>query len=60
KFLSFKVYEATKGEIVHQGLDEDDMTIRCQIRDTIYTFTREHLDQLSNRERHELFKQLGI
>ncbi|HEY9651025.1 MAG TPA: hypothetical protein V6C95_10210 [Coleofasciculaceae cyanobacterium] len=60
KFLSFKVYEATQGRIINQGFDENDVTIRCQIRDTTYTFTHEHLSQLSNRERHDLFKQLGI
>lgn len=60
KFLSFKVYEATKGTIISKGLDEEDVTIRCQIRDITYTFTREHLCQLSNRECQDLFNQLGF
>lgn len=60
KFLSFKVYEVTKGTIIRKGIDEDDVTIRCQIRDTVYTFTREHLSQLSNRECQDLFNQLGL
>ncbi len=57
-FLSFKIYEASKGVIV--GQDRENSVVQCQIRRTTYTFTREHLDQLSNRERRELFSQLGL
>ena len=57
-FLSFKIYEASKGVIVDQ--DRENSVVQCQIRSTTYTFTREHLDQLSNREHRELFSQLEL
>jgi hypothetical protein len=58
KFLTFKVYEASKGTLLSQG--RENYTIQCQIRGTTYKFTREHLDQMSNRERRELLNHLGI
>lgn len=57
-FLSFKVYEASKGVIVRQKLGT--IAIQCQIRGKAYQLTREHLSQLSNRERRELFDHLGV
>lgn len=61
-FLSFKVYEASQGAIVRQeGKDKkEDVALRCEIRGTTYTFTRDHLDLLSNGERRDLFNYLGI
>ena len=56
-FLSFKVHEATQGNIVNP---EPNLTIQCKIRGNTYTFTCEHLDQLSTRECRELFNQLKI
>lgn len=58
KFLTFKVYEASKGTLLSQG--HDNYIIQCQIRGTTYKFTCEHLDQMSNRERRELLNHLGI
>ena len=57
-FLSFKVYEASQGSIVPTQLK--DIALKCQIRGTTYLFNREHLDQMSNRERHELFNHLEV
>lgn len=57
-FLTFKVYEASIGMLVGQG--SENIALQCQIRGTTYRLTREHLDQLSNRERRELLNQLGI
>ena len=58
KFLTFKVYEASKGKLLSQ--EHESYTLQCQIRGTTYKLTREHLDQLSNRERRELLNHLGI
>jgi hypothetical protein len=58
KLLTFKVYEASQGAILRRGLKN--IALRCQIRGTTYTFTREHLEQLSKRECHELFNHLRV
>lgn len=57
-FLTFKVQEASRGSVVSQGAEV--ATLQCQVRGTTYTFTREHLDQMSNRELNELLNQLGL
>lgn len=57
-FLSFKVYEASEGAIVRPSLGA--IAIQCQIRGKTYKLTGEHLSQLSNRERRELFGHLGV
>ncbi len=57
-FLSFKVYEASQGSII--ATQFNDIALKCQIRGTTYVFNREHLDQMSNRERHELFNHLEV
>lgn len=57
-FLTFRVYEASEGMILRQG--SESMALQCLIRGTIYTLTREHLYQLSNRELSELLNHLGI
>jgi hypothetical protein len=57
-FLTFKVYEASEGMILRQGVEP--MAIQCLIRGTTYKLTREHLYQLSNRELSELLNHLGI
>ena len=57
-FLSFKVYEATCGVIVRQGFKN--VALQCQIRGTTYTFTDEHLDQMSKREINDLCNHLGV
>jgi hypothetical protein len=57
-FLTFKVYEASEGIILRQGVEF--MGVQCLIRGTTYRLTREHLDQLSNRELRELLNHLGI
>jgi len=58
KLLTFKVYEATKGVIVHR--ENKEAALQCKIRGISYTLTREHLKQMSNRECQELFNHLGI
>ncbi|MEW6492535.1 MAG: hypothetical protein AB1589_08500 [Cyanobacteriota bacterium] len=60
KFLTFKVNEASYGAVLRQGAEDTNIALQCQIRGTTYTFTRDHLDQLSNRECRELLNQLGL
>lgn len=60
KFLTFKVNEASYGAVLRQGSEDTNIALQCQIRSTTYTFTRDHLDQLSNRECRELLNQLGL
>jgi hypothetical protein len=55
--LSFRVHEASQGTI---GKQEPNSILKCQIRGNNYTFSREHLDQLSDREYTELLNQLKI
>ena len=57
-FLTFKVQESSFGAIVRQGMEN--IAIRCQIRGATYTFTHEHLDQMSKRELNDLLNQLGL
>jgi len=57
-FLTFKVQEASFGSIVRHG--NENIAIQCQIRGTTYTFTHEHLDQMSKRELNDLVNQLGL
>ena len=58
ELLVFKVHEAIDGDIVHEKNGE--IVLRCEIRGTQYRLTRDHLEQMSNRECSELFNQLGI
>lgn len=58
QLVSFKVYEAKSGAIVRLG--PSDIALRCQIRGTTYTFTNEHIDQMSVRELSELLNHLGM
>lgn len=58
EFLTFKVCNAEQGYILRSGTKA--IGLRCQIGDQLYTFNREHLSMMSNRERNELFKQLGV
>jgi phenylalanyl-tRNA synthetase beta subunit len=44
--------------IVRQGFKN--VALQCQIRGTTYTFTDEHLDQMSKREINDLFNHLGV
>ncbi len=57
-FLTFKVYEASEGIILRQGLEW--LGVQCLIRGTTYRLTCEHLEQLSHRELQELLNHLGI
>lgn len=57
-FLTFKVYEASEGMILRQGVEP--IALQCLIRGATYQLTREHLYQLSNRELSELLNHLGI
>lgn len=60
KLLSFRVSEASRGAIISQGSEEKNIAIQCDIRGNTYNLTREHIEQLSNREYRELFQHLGI
>lgn len=60
KFLTFKVNEASYGAVLRQGAEDTNIALQCQIRGSTYTFNRDHLDQLSNRECRELLNQLGL
>ena len=58
QFLSFKVTEASEGQIVWYG--NKATALRCQIRRQNYTFERQHLEIMSQSERNVLYNQLGI
>lgn len=58
ELLVFKVHEAIDGAIVHEKNGE--IVLQCEIRGTQYRLTRDHLEQMSNRECSELFNQLGV
>lgn len=58
EFLSFYVSQAHQGNLVKSGTEV--IGLGCQIKDSIYTFNREHFYQLSNREVQALFNHLGI
>ncbi|NES22556.1 MAG: hypothetical protein F6K41_27455 [Symploca sp. SIO3E6] len=58
EFLSFDITEASQGEIVWYG--NEAIALRCQIRDTNYTFDRDHLDIMSQGERNLLYSHLGV
>jgi hypothetical protein len=58
ELLVFKVHEASYGAIVHEKKGE--VVLQCEIRGTQYSLTRDHLEQMSNRECSELFNHLGI
>lgn len=57
KFLCFKVYEVRLMTLVNP---EPNLAIQCQIQGNTYLFTREHFDQLSDREYRELLNHLKI
>jgi hypothetical protein len=58
KLLTFRVYKAYQGQIVWSGTKA--IGLQCSIDGKIYTFNREHLNQMSNRELSELFNHLKI
>lgn len=58
EFLTFHIREVYQGQIVNSGTGT--LGIRCQIGEKTYTFNREHLMQMSNRECNELFQHLEI
>jgi hypothetical protein len=58
EFLTFHVSQAKHGYMVNPGTYT--FSLRCQIGEKIYTFNREHFNQMSNRECNELFDKLGI
>jgi hypothetical protein len=60
KLLSFRVSEVSLAGILSQGSEDKNLAIQCQIRGNTYKLTREHIEQLSNRECRELFQHLGI
>lgn len=58
KLLVFRVSNAFKAEILWSGTNA--IGLQCWIDDKLYTFKREHLNQMSNRELLELFNHLKI
>jgi hypothetical protein len=57
-FLSFRVNQVQRGEIVYSNAKA--VGVQCLLNGKTYVFTREHLDQMSNREQSELFDYLGV
>ena len=55
QFVCFKVYEVRLVTLINPP---PNLAIQCQIRGNNYTFTREHFDQLSDREYTELLSHL--
>lgn len=56
--LVFKVHEASRGKIVR--LENNEVTLQCYIRGSLYTFYREHLESLSQNEQNQLYSHLEI
>lgn len=59
KFLTFHVNRVQQGEVIYSS-DAKATGLRCRINDKTYIFTREHLDQMSNRECRDLCHYLGF
>jgi c-di-GMP-binding flagellar brake protein YcgR len=57
-FLSFRVNQVQRGEIVYDKAKA--IGVQCLLNGKTYVFTREHLDQMSNREQRELFDYLDV
>lgn len=60
RLLSFRVSEVSLAGIVSPGSEDKNLVLECNIRGNTYKLTREHIEQLSNRECRELFQHLGI
>ena len=58
EFLTFRVCQANRGEIVKSGSKV--VGLQCRIGDKTYTFNHEHFNQMSKRECNDLFNYLGI
>lgn len=58
ELLSFKVSQVERGEVVYSNTQP--IGLRCLLGGKTYTFKREHLDLMSNRECRELFDHLGV
>lgn len=58
EFLSFHVRQVSQGQVVNSGTEA--VGLRCQIGGKVYTFSQDHLMQMSNRESNELFQHLEI
>lgn len=57
-FLSFRVNQVQQGQIIYNNAKA--IGVQCLLNGKSYVFTREHLDQMSNREQSELFDYLGV
>lgn len=57
-FLTFRVCQAKQGEIVKSGTQV--IGFQCQIGNSTYIFKREHLNQMSKRERCDLCNYLKV
>ena len=58
EFLTFRVCTVSQGEIIRSATQS--IGLKCRIGGKTYIFNREHLNQMSNRERRELFNYLGV
>jgi nitrogen regulatory protein PII len=56
--LVFKIHEASQGKIVR--LENNEVTLQCYIRGSLYIFYREHLESLSQNEKNQLCSHLEI
>lgn len=57
-FLSFRVHNVSRGQIVYDGTKA--MGLRCQINRRFYTLNEKHFQQMSNRECRDLFNYLKL
>lgn len=56
--LVFKIHEASQGKIVR--LENNEVTLQCYIRGSLYIFYQEHLESLSQGEQEQLYSHLEI
>ena len=58
QLLSFRIKNVQQGKITYD--DVQGTGLLCWINKKAYFFTRQHLEQMSDREQSELFDHLGI
>ncbi|HEY9605922.1 MAG TPA: hypothetical protein V6C85_30225 [Allocoleopsis sp.] len=57
-FLSFRVHNVSRGQIVYNGTKP--IGLRCQINRRFYTLNDRHFQQMSDRECRDLFDYLKL
>lgn len=58
EFLSFRIHNVSRGEIVYDGTKA--IGLRCNINRRFYTLNDKHFQQMSDRECRALFSYLKI